>query len=369
MKREKQNPPAPDEWTAEQLLAVAPSVSPRQLERWRKQDVLPRPRTIHLGQGPGTCSVYPSGTDQQLLAVCRLYAKKRNTHHVRWHLWMEGYPIPLTAIRKTLDALVLARLRKLQTASGQADGFDAAEVVAQQALPSLERSRRGRALRKRLNYNDADVQSAMTLLFGPLFGAEDLSFHSDLLEKEVGELSPAQIVIHTLGIERALTDRIGDEEPWLQSDVAETFQNASEKGLFSLENLTLALEQASREELDQACEMSDLFLWGLQTVVPYLEAQFGPGAFGLAMVHEIPFDDPAWRAFLLLALLCWRNKGLSSGIDQVLAAFRTLRDASTDTTQAEVVNSGKSSPPGDEREREKAARQEGQERPDPLEIV
>ncbi len=340
MKREKQKPPAPDEWTAEQLLAAATSVSLRQLERWRKQDLVPRPRTIHLGQGPGTCSVYPPGTDEQLLAVYRLYAKKRNAHYVRWYLWMEGYPIPLPAIRKTLDALVLAPIRELQTASGQADGFDATEVVVQQALPSLERSRRGRALRKRLNYNEADVQSAMTLFFGLLFGAEDLSFHSDLLDEEVGELSPAQILIRTLGVERAQTDRIGDGEPWLQSDVAENFQDASEMGLFSLENLSLALERVGREELDQAREMSDLFLWGLQMVVPYLEAQFGPGAFGLAMVHEISFDDPAWRAFLLLGFLCWRNKGLSSGIDQVLAAFRTLRDASADNTQAGVVNSG-----------------------------
>ncbi len=42
MKKEKQRPPAPDEWTAEQLLTVAASknytVSLRQLERWRPRD-------------------------------------------------------------------------------------------------------------------------------------------------------------------------------------------------------------------------------------------------------------------------------------------------------------------------------------------
>ncbi len=197
MKKEKQRPPAPDEWTAEQLLVVATSenytVSLRQLERWRKQDLLPRPRVIHLGQGPGTCSVYPPGTDQQLLAVCRLYGKKRNAHHVRWYLWMEGYPIPLPTIRKMLDALVLAPMRKLQKTSGQADGFDAAEVVVRQALPSLGRSRRGRALRKRLNNNEADIQSAMTMFFALLFGAEDLSFHSDLLvlQRDFTSAAPA----------------------------------------------------------------------------------------------------------------------------------------------------------------------------------
>ncbi len=328
MKKERQRPPAPDEWTAEQLLVVATSenytLSLRQLERWRKQDLLPRPRVIHLGQGLGTCSVYPPGTDQQLLAVCRLYGKKRNAHHVRWHLWIEGYPIPLPAIRKTLDALVLAPMRKLQQASGQADGFDAAEVVVQKALPSLGRSKRGRALQKRLNDIEADIQSAMTFFFALLFGAEDLSFHSDLLEEEAGELSPAQILTRTLGLERALTDRIGDGEPWLQSDVAETFQDASEKKLFSLEELGSALERASREELEQAHEQSDLFTWGLQVMVPKLEAQFGLGAFGLSIVHEITFDDPTGRAFLLLGFLCWRDKGLSSGMDQALAAFRAL---------------------------------------------
>ena len=329
MKKEKQRPPAPDEWTAEQLLTVAASknytVSLRQLERWRKQDLLPRPRTIPLGRPRGTCSVYPPGTDQQLLAVCRLYAKKRNAHHVRWHLWMEGYPIPLPVIRTTLDALVLAPMRKLQKATGHEDGFDVAEALAGRALPSLGRSKRGRALRKRLNDNDADVQSAMTLFFGLLFGAEDLSFQADLLEEEVGELSPAQILLRTLGLERAQTDRIGDEGPWLQSDVAETFQDASEKRVFSLEELGLALEQASREELEQVREMSSLYVWGLQVMVPQLEARFGPGALGLTVEHEeLSSDDPLRRGLLLLGFLCWRNKGLSSGIDQVLAAFRAL---------------------------------------------
>jgi hypothetical protein len=169
----------------------------------------------------------------------------------------------------------------------------------------------------------------MTMLFALLFGAEDLSFHSDLLEEETEELSPAQILIRTLGLERALTDRIGNAEPWLQSDVAETFQDASEKRLFSLEELGLALERASREELEQAREQSDLFARGLHVIVPVLEARFGPGAFGLSIVHEIPFDDPAWRAFLILGFLCWRNKGLGSGMDQVLAAFRALPTPST----------------------------------------
>ncbi len=59
-------------------------------------------------------------------------------------------------------------------------------------------------------------------------------------------------------------------------------------------------------------------------MVPKLEAQFGLGAFGLSIVHEITFDDPAGRAFLLLGFLCWRDKGLSSGMDQALAAFRAL---------------------------------------------
>src|SRR5262249_52687454 len=64
-------------WTDAELVELAKQhgwrVSARQLERWHKADVLPRP-VQDARASKGTTSAYPPGTDASLLAACRLKA-------------------------------------------------------------------------------------------------------------------------------------------------------------------------------------------------------------------------------------------------------------------------------------------------------
>lgn len=87
-------------------------ISERRLERWRKADLIPRPRRIHLGKGKGTRSEYPAGVLNRLLAVKRIRATERRLVYIRFILWAEGESIPLQALRACLKKLTTSKTHK-----------------------------------------------------------------------------------------------------------------------------------------------------------------------------------------------------------------------------------------------------------------
>ena len=98
--------------TPTQLIELAAahgySVSREQLARWHRADLLPAPSTPPLGkgQGPGTQTIYPSGTGDRLLDLCELreqYGPHTPLPRMAWLLWWKGHDIPLTRIRAFLN--------------------------------------------------------------------------------------------------------------------------------------------------------------------------------------------------------------------------------------------------------------------------
>ena len=63
-------------------------VSARQLQRWDKSDLLPRPRRRALGRGKGTQSLYPLSARAQLIELCRLRSGGvTRLDHLLFALW------------------------------------------------------------------------------------------------------------------------------------------------------------------------------------------------------------------------------------------------------------------------------------------
>ncbi len=79
------------------------SVSTMQLARWHRAGLLPRPTQRSLGRGLGTQSLYPLGTGEQLLLLCKLHKHERRLARLAWQIWWEGYPVDLQLIRKILQ--------------------------------------------------------------------------------------------------------------------------------------------------------------------------------------------------------------------------------------------------------------------------
>jgi hypothetical protein len=85
------------------LLSVAAEagfvLTKRQLARWHRAGLLPKPKQEGLGRHKGSQSLYPEGTAKQLLAICELMKKERRLEHLSWQLWWQGFDIDLEFIR------------------------------------------------------------------------------------------------------------------------------------------------------------------------------------------------------------------------------------------------------------------------------
>jgi hypothetical protein len=126
------------------------------LVRWHRAGLLPRPRQLPLKGARGTCSLYPSGTGEQLILLCAFRTAERRFAHLAWQLWLAGYPVDLRLIRVQLAhaTLRLTRWRRWLVDFKQAvQAMDASGV----ALSFIERYATGdlhsqllRRIRKRI---------------------------------------------------------------------------------------------------------------------------------------------------------------------------------------------------------------------------
>jgi hypothetical protein len=85
------------------LLALAHhqgyALSATQLVRWHRAGLLPRPTQRPRQDARGTCSLYPSGTGEQVLLLCSLRTHERRLAHLAWQLWIAGYCVEYEIIR------------------------------------------------------------------------------------------------------------------------------------------------------------------------------------------------------------------------------------------------------------------------------
>lgn len=129
--------------TREQLLALAASsghrVTEHQIVRWHREGLLPRPRQRSLGRGRGTETVYPTGTGEQLLALCAIHAEERRLDHVAWRLWWAGYDIPTERVRGLMEHAVADWDRHVPGLTSPDTGY-----LSDEAIGLLEEHAEGR---------------------------------------------------------------------------------------------------------------------------------------------------------------------------------------------------------------------------------
>jgi len=91
--------------------------TPAQIERWRRQGLLPRPRQIGLGRGRGSLITVARTSVAQAFEIERLMAVRRKGEWVGWQLWLRGFDVsdhywrvPIeTAQAWVLEAQIAAR--------------------------------------------------------------------------------------------------------------------------------------------------------------------------------------------------------------------------------------------------------------------
>ncbi len=91
--------------TSEVLLELARNhgyeLTPRTLADWHRHGLIPRPEREFPGHG--SVSLYPLGTDAQLLALIEIHSREKRLDYVGWELWWSGFPVSLDLVRQVLD--------------------------------------------------------------------------------------------------------------------------------------------------------------------------------------------------------------------------------------------------------------------------
>jgi hypothetical protein len=83
-----------------------------QIERWRREGLLPHPRQVGHGRGKGSHSEVPQGSVAQAQQIARLYAIRRKRNWVGWQLWLDGFDV---AERYWREPMEIARNTVLET--------------------------------------------------------------------------------------------------------------------------------------------------------------------------------------------------------------------------------------------------------------
>lgn len=345
-----------ERFTEDQLIAAASrhgcKVSPDQLKRWRRAELIPRPTQTHPEGRHGSEATYPPKTLRQLLAVCRLRGRFKKLDRIRFELWWAGgYPGSLALVRKFLVSRFEKMLSELKE---HRDRFDDPFEAAEAAVSGKSLESRDPALRamRRFAKSDENLRSAAQAIFCDLFGAEvpwhfetkaGLSILIGLFGAEVisdvGALEPslAELVEQVTGAQRAKSDVLDVGLPLLDAtaNVVEVIQRISIRRAFSLDDPGWAFKQASDDELERAREQAQLFVSGMGLLVQLTARRHGRDYAGLSILQGLIKPDPdliviCLQLFLLLPTLLHTD-------DERANASNTLEALSQNLNQMRFV--------------------------------
>lgn len=290
-----------EQFTEQQLIDFAQQhgcteVSHWKLERWHKEDVIPRPQVEHLGQGKGTSSMYPIQTGPQMLAVCRLLKSTRNFDVVRFQLWQEGYRIPLPILKQALRQLAI--LLQWKIPHGEERKYNAVERRLGAFLRNI-RNRFFRFLLRQLGKSLENLQSFMYLHLSLLYGIP-LIFEPSHDDRE---LSLADIFAQGLGLE---------ELSFLPKDLTPDLQRFSDYEVFSITRMNARLDKATEEDLRRASKRTELIALMLESfelmgILPSLL---------LFLLRSV--SSPHFQALTLVFFLRLEECGYSNNMDGLL---------------------------------------------------
>jgi hypothetical protein len=297
-------PSEADQQAINHAAAAQLEITPRQLERWRQADVIPR--AARSWPGRGSVSRYAADELDSILSVARVTREGTKVKDAPIRAFRDGLPIAETVLRQAL-------VRKLQASasvvpSGLIDttSFGVAEAIASTSVDDLAATPTGRRATRRLRRAFPD-ENAHGILRGAI--AEIVHVERAGIPASEDGFSEA---LTALGLDRmtqVLTPQIGSLAPEVAApDIA---RNAA---ALSTENLLQIAREASIPEILQGFD-------DLRRICPFLRllayaARAGSGqrdALGLGEIEAVSDDDP--RTALLMVHL---RRSLGHSFEDVL---------------------------------------------------
>lgn len=305
--------------TRQELLNLAQArgyeVSAPQLARWHRTGLLPRPEQRSLGKSRGTQTVYPSGTGEQLLALCEVHAGERRLLYVAWRLWWAGYDVSLKLVRAFIGRTVEQWDRHAQDLLDPETGelteaawklVDEAFTVRLEKPLSKARKRVGRG--RFDTFTRLMLETNLGIFRG--FSAEDSNASEDN-EKCIMEKG--------LGLERAYADRLEGAGPPLGINIENYLKEIS--WLADKNSLERELAKLTDGQLLEARDEVRPWLAIAAGYSLMFDERLGRGALGISAVDEAVRDMGAQEQGLLM--LMWaisryrESKDLREGLEAV----------------------------------------------------
>jgi hypothetical protein len=280
----------------EYLLAMAKSrgykVSSDQLNRWHRAGLLPRPRQVLLGRR-GSKTVYPNGSAEQVIEICRIHEKERRLAYVAWQLWWNGFEVKLGTVRDFIQ-----RSAKTIDEGRRKCYWLNSETVKREIEASGEARFENKVIRKaRKRIGKSQLPSFLETMLAVATGQ---------YSKESSEAQSDQMDLEkALGLENAREQRIGTIGPWLSG---EQLNDISE--IFGKLNFSAILSDTIDDELIQARDEFRVVFDSLGSVGQVMDKTFGKAAFAFSAVGGLLQNTPATFQPLLLLfwIACRKNK-------------------------------------------------------------
>jgi hypothetical protein len=305
-------------------------ITDRKIERWYKEDCLPRPHHIYIAGLRGSLSRYPAHAVAQALALCQLQRVKRYSFDaLRILLWIDGFPIPPERVRASLQSAIEAirdDIRRHWKASWR-DKLAVAEGLVTRVAPRLARTMLGSLMKQRLSEQDqiSFLTMQMQLLVGdvPAFDSGDEYVTED---REVVDKPLAEVFVDVYGLQRAQTDALGDAKPWLPRNIAPTLIELARRQVLSLKYVLATVQDATPNDLEQARADRDTMFVRFPEFVRGAEVLFGENAFGFGMFRMLADwtskDDATYQALVVGGLLVIRRSGYGQALNEISTAIR-----------------------------------------------
>jgi DNA-binding transcriptional MerR regulator len=288
------------------VAAAGEEVTLPQLRRWHRAGLISVPKQRALGRGRGTVTVYPAGTSERVLDICRLRQQRCSLEDIRWLLWWEGHDVPAEQIREALEveaASLRATAAALFTATGLAhDLLNLLDSRPEMTVPS----KTFRRSRKRVGVKQFGgfLESLMLAAGG---------FAEELLDEDIA------LIDKGLGFDRARTDVLPSGEPWLTSDPRADLIAIGR--LFNFKELDPGLHRVDDEELAKARDEVKAFVALMISMSAVIRQGFDRWAYGFGLFGtwaEELLGEPKGQQRLFLMWLALRTGELRAGMETIM---------------------------------------------------
>ena len=249
------------------------SVSAKQIDRWRADQVLPPAGKAGGGRARGVQRPAPEGSAAELVRLCQFLDDDRSLDRAAFRLWIEDYTIPLERVRTALAQLAPNPKPIL------GDSPDQLRDKIEQYADSLGRRKSAQPHVKKMAA-DGRLATVLEGFFALGVGRSLSPEEQQKLGSDFEELS---------GLNRGRVDHWEGKSPWLTSDDTGP-QLAVAASMLKALNADLPRSASEEEFLKAKDAFKSTMLF--RNCAALLQQLHGPNVFGFGAVTDLPIGLP-----------------------------------------------------------------------------